>query len=399
MEEPAVNDFFLSEEQRQIRDTVRKFVDNELIPLEPRLIRRETDGGNGASPGLTSDEQKDLQEKARALGFWGIDLPAEYGGADLDPVTQSVIHEELGRTIVDFHFGGSVLPALFSCNEEQKERYLYPTIRGERVSCIAISEPGSGSDARAMRTTALRDGDDWVINGEKCWITRGHIADYVILFARTPSEESPDAISCFLVDRSRGWTSAQIPVMGSRDKVGSLAFDNVRVPATAVLGKVNRGFDHAMPFIYRNRGYVLSAKNVGAMARMIELTIEWARSRKVFGKLLCDRDNIVQAIAEMEVGLRTSKLLVHHAARKAAGGEDFRHEACTVKAYVARTANQIVDRALQIHGAMGYAKENIIERWYRDLRVERIYDGSDEINLANVARNLFRGHVRPGEMF
>ncbi|MBN9068032.1 MAG: acyl-CoA dehydrogenase family protein, partial [Rhizobiales bacterium] len=109
-----MNDFFLSEAQRQIRDTVRKLADNELIPLEPRLIRRETDGGNGASPGLTSDEQKDLQEKARALGFWGIDLPAEYGGADLDPVTQSVIHEELGRTIVDFHFGGSVLPALFS---------------------------------------------------------------------------------------------------------------------------------------------------------------------------------------------------------------------------------------------------------------------------------------------
>lgn len=394
-----MGDFFLTQEQRQIRDTMRRFVESELIPLEPRLIRREIEGRHGASPGLIPEEQRELQEKAKALGFWGIDLPAEFGGADLDPVTQSVIHEELGRTIVDFQFGGSVLPALFACNEEQKERYLHPTIRGERVSCIAISEPGSGSDARAMRTIAVRDGDDWVINGEKCWITRGHLADYAILFARTPCEEAPDGITCFLVDRAMGWTSAPIPVMGSRDKIGSLAFDNVRVPASAVLGTVNRGFDHAMPFIYRNRGYVLSAKNIGAMARMIELTIEWALSRKVFGKLLSDRDNIVQAIAEMEVSLRTSKLMVHHAARKAAAGEDFRHEACTVKAYVARTANQVADRALQIHGAMGYAKENVIERWYRDLRVERIYDGSDEINLANVARNLFKGHKRPGDMF
>ncbi|MGQ3070160.1 MAG: acyl-CoA dehydrogenase family protein [Ferrovibrionaceae bacterium] len=386
----------LTEEQRQIRDTVRRFVEREVMPYEPVLIRREIEGG-GASPGLTDGERRDLQEKGRAIGFWGIDLPAAYGGADLDPVTLAIIHEELGRTIVDFDFGGSVLPALFSCNEAQKERYLLPTINGERISSIAITEPGSGSDAMGMRTTAIRDGDSWVINGEKCWITRGDTADYAILFARTPQEGPRGGITCFLVDRAAGYTSAPIALMGSRDKVGSIHFADVRVPLDAVLGEVNKGFEHAMPFIYRNRGFILSAKNLGAMARMIEMAIDWARQRTVFGKKLAERENIAFAIAESEIELRAAKLLVHSAAAKAAAGADYRHEACATKVFVARAANAVADRALQIHGALGYAKESVIERWYRDLRVERIYDGSDEINLASLARNLFKGHAKAGD--
>lgn len=387
----------LTEEQRQIRDTVRRFVEREVMPYEQILIRREIEGG-GASPGLTTAERRALQEKGRAIGFWGIDLPAVYGGADLDPVTLSVIHEELGRTIVDFEFGGSVLPALHACSEDQKARYLLPTISGNRVSSIAITEPGSGSDAMAMRTTAIRDGDSWVINGEKCWITRADTADYVILFARTPQEGPKGGITCFLVDRSAGYASAPIALMGSRDKVGSIHFADVRVPAAAVLGEVNKGFDHAMPFIYRNRAYILSAKNLGAMARMIEMAVAWAQERTVFGRKLAERENIAFAIAECEIDLRAAKLLVHHAATKAASGADFRHDACAAKVFVARTANRVADRVLQIHGALGYAKESIIERWYRDLRVERIYDGSDEVNLASLARNLFRGHARPGHL-
>lgn len=390
--------FFLTPEQHEIRTTLRRFVERELIPLEPSLLRREIDGP-GASPGLTPAERKGLQDQAATLGLWGVDLPAQYGGADLDPVTLSVLYEELGRTIVDFEFGGSVLPALFACSEAQQQAYLLPNIRGERISAIAISEPGGGSDAKAMRTTARRQGDGWIINGEKCWITRADTCDFVILFARTPDEGMPHGITCFLVDRSAGFTSAPIALMGSRDKVGSLFFKDVRVPASAVLGEVNHGFDHAMGFIYRNRAFILSARNVGAMTRMIELTIDWANGRTVFGKPLAQRDNVMQAVAEMEIQLRTSKLLVHHAAAKAARGGDYRHEACTVKAHVARAVNQVVDAALQIHGAMGYAKESVIERWYRDLRVERIYDGSDEVNLANVARNLFRQYTRPGDMF
>jgi acyl-CoA dehydrogenase len=251
----------------------------------------------------------------------------------------------------------------------------------------------------AMRTTAIRDGNSWTITGEKCWITRADTADYAILFARTPQEGPAGGITCFLVDRAAGYTSTPIALMGSRDKVGSIHFADVRVPLDAVLGEVNQGFAHAMPFIYRNRAYILSAKNLGAMGRMIEMAMAWAQERTVFGKKLAERENIAFAIAECEIALRAAKLLVHHAATRAASGADYRHEACAAKVFVARTANDVADRILQIHGALGYAKESIVERWYRDLRVERIYDGSDEINLASLARNLFKGHARPGGLF
>ena len=388
----------MTEERRQIRDTVRRFVDRELVPLEAVLIDREMAGGL-TSPGLTVEERRQLQVKGKDLGFWGIDTPEEYGGANLDPVTLAVIHIELGRTFVDFEFGGSVLPALYSCAGTQKERYLLPTLKGQKTSCIAISEPGGGSDAKGMRTIARRTDSGWVINGEKMWITRGDTADYAILFARTPSDHDPTAITCFLVDRERGWTSSPIHMMGSRDKIASLHFNDVFVPDDAVLGEVNKGFAHAMPFIYRNRAYVLSAKNIGAMQRLLQMAVEWADQRVIFGKKLRDRENIAFAIAEMEIELRAAALLVFHGAEKAMQGGDYRHEACVTKVHVARAANRIVDTVLQIHGAMGYAKESPIERWYRDLRVERIYDGSDEVNLAAIARNLFKGFVSPGDIY
>lgn len=389
----------LTEEQRHIKDTVRKFVERELIPLEKMLIDREIQGRDGASPGLRKDELKTLQDKGAALGFWGLDTPKEYGGCDLDPVTLAVIHVELGRTFIDFEFGGSVLPALYSCSAAQKEKYLRPTMNGIKTSCIAISEPGSGSDAKAMKTTAVRSNGGWLINGEKMWITRGHTADYAILFARTLSPERPDGITCFLVDRECGWESKSIPMMGSKDKIATLYFKDVWVPDNAVLGEVNEGFAHAMPFIYRNRAYILSAKSIGAMERLITMAIDWSTQRTIFGRTLASRENIAFAVAEMEIELRAAALLVFNGAQKAAAGGDYRHEACATKVYVARTANNVVDRVLQIHGAMGYAKETPIERWYRDLRVERIYDGSDEVNLATISRNLFKGYVAPGDVY
>ena len=391
-------DFKLTDEQTLIQSTVRKFVENELIPFEPVLLNREIREKQGASPGLTDGEQKELQEKAKEIGFWGLDTPEEYGGSDLDPVTLAIINIELGKTIVDFEFGGSVLPVLFSCNESQREKYLIPALNNEKKVAIAISEPGSGSDARAMRTTAILDGDYWIINGEKAWITRANTADFVILFARTPKEGDPNGITCFLIDREKGWTSTPTAMMGSRDKVGSIFFDDVKVEKTATLGEVNKGFVHAMPFIYRNRAYILSAKSIGAMERMIKMTMEWSSERVVFGRHLSEMQNVAFAVSEMEVELRAAKLLVLHAAYKAAKGDDYRHDACVAKVHVARTANKVVDQALQIHGAMGYAKESIIERWYRDLRVERIYDGSDEVNLASISRNLYKGHIVPGEV-
>lgn len=388
----------LSDEDRMIRDTVREFISAEVMPFERILIQREIDGGHGASPGLTRAERRELQQKGRAAGLWGVDTPQQYGGAGLPPVTQAVIFEEIGRTFVDFEFGGSALATLYGCNPEQEQEYLLPTIAGDRQPCIAISEPGGGSDVRAMRTRARRVGDDWVINGEKTWITHATYADFAIVFARTESEEGR-GITAFLVDRDRGWTSSPIPLMGNRDKVGSMHFDDVVVPDRCVLGQVHRGFDHAMGFIYRNRGYVISAKNLGTASRLLEMAIAWAREREIQGRKLAEFENIAHGIAECDAALRAAKLLVYQAAARAQQGLDYRHEAYVNKVYVARMAGQVVDRVLQIHGALGYAKESPVERWYRDLRVERIYDGTDEVNLGSIARNLFKGNRSPGDVF
>lgn len=391
-------DFRLSVEESSIRDTVRTFVDRELIPLESTLLQREIDGGYGASPGLSDDERAALQAKAQRLGLWGIDTPEEYGGADLDPVAQAVIHEELGRTFVDFEFGGSVVHALYGCNAEQRERYLLPVMRGERPRpAVAISEPGGGSDALAMRTTAVRKGDVFVINGEKTWITYADTADFCILFVRTPLE-GDGGVTAFLVDRGLGWESRPIALMGARDKVGSLVFEDVEVPADRVMGVVNRGFDHMMGFIYRNRAYMLSAKNVGAASRLLEMAIAWAKDRIVGGKALAERDSVGFMLAECELELRAAKLMVYQAADRARRGVDYRHEAYANKVFVARMAGTVVDKVLQLHGALGYAKESPVERWYRDLRVERIYDGADEVNLANLARSLLRSYRSVGDV-
>lgn len=388
----------LSDEDAMIRDTVKDFVRREVMPYEQVLTQREIDGGHGASPGLTREERRDLQRRGRDSGLWGIDTPEEFGGANLPPLTQALIFEEIGRSFVDFEFGGSALPTLYGCNEQQRADFLIPTIEGDRQPCIAISEPGGGSDVRAMRTSARKVGDSWVINGEKTWITHATYADFAIVFARTSTPEG-EGITSFLVDRDLGWTSSSIPIMGCRDKIGSVNFDDVVVPDSCVLGAVNEGFKHAMGFIYRNRAYVISAKNLGTAARLLEMAVDWARDRSIQGRPLTEYQNIAFAIAECEAELRAAKLLVYHAASVAGEGLDYRHDAYVNKVYMARMVNRVVDHVLQIHGAVGYAKESPIERWYRDLRVERIYDGSDEVNLHGIARNLFKGNVRPGEIF
>lgn len=391
-------DVVLSDEDTMIRQTVRDFVRQEVLPFEPELVRREIAGGEGASPGLSRSERRDLQLRGRRSGLWGIDTPQDLGGADLSPFTQALIFEELGRTFVDFEFGGSALPTLYACDPAQRAEYLIPTIEGDRQPCIAISEPGGGSDVRAMRTTARKVDGQWVINGEKTWITHAMYCDYAIVFARTESAQG-EGITGFLVDRDRGWTASPIAMMGCRDKVGSLYFDDVVVPDSCVLGKVHHGFDHAMGFIYRNRAYVISAKNLGTAARLLEMAVDWSMARTIRGRPLADHENIAFAIAECDAELRAAKLLVYSAAARAGSGQDYRHEAYVNKVFVARMVNKVVDQVMQIHGAVGYAKESPVERWYRDLRVERIYDGTDEVNLSGIARNLFKGNKKPGEIF
>jgi alkylation response protein AidB-like acyl-CoA dehydrogenase len=385
-------DLSLSEEEREIREWVRVFVTKELMPLEPDVLERERRGERG----ISLDEVGALQAKARESGFFGIQTPEEYGGMGLGAVMHALIEVELGRTFVPFKFGGDADNILFEANDEQRERYLLPTIEGTRRSCFAITEPGAGSDARNIRTTAVRDGDEWVVNGEKTFITGGDLADFTMVFAVTDAEKhregrSNESVTCFLVDREAGWTSTPIPTMGEWGPA-SLSFQDVRVPHSAILGEEGRGFELAMRWIGKGR-YLLPARALGSCERLVEMAMEQARNRVTFGEPIANRQAIQWMIADSAVEIEALRWLVLSAAWQVDQGLDTRQAQSMAKLYGGVHANQVVDRVLQIHGGMGYTRELPIERWYRELRLLRIYEGTDEIQRRTIARNLLSGHV------
>jgi acyl-CoA dehydrogenase len=381
-------DLTLTDEEREIRDWVRMFVTKELMPLEPQVLERERNGERGFS----LEELRELQEKARQSGFFGVLTPEEYGGMGLGSLMAALIEIELGRTFVQFKFGGDADNILFHANDEQKKRYLEPTISGERYSCFAITEPGAGSDARNIRSSAVRDGDEWVINGEKTFITGGDIADFTMVFAVTDKEKGADGgVTCFLVDREAGWTSATIPTMGEWGPA-SLSFQDVRVPHSAILGEEGRGFALAMKWIGKGR-FMLPARALGACERLVEMAMEQAKNRVTFGEPIANRQAIQWMIADSAVEIEALRWLVISAAWQVDHGIDSRQSQSMAKLYGGVQANQIVDRVLQIHGGMGYTRELPVERWYRELRLLRIYEGTDEIQRRTIARNLLSGHV------
>jgi acyl-CoA dehydrogenase len=384
----AMVDFSLTDEERQIRDTVREFIEREVMPLEPEVLRNERAG----RPGIERAVIRELQLKARRSGFWGVLTPEEYGGMNLGPVMAAIIAMETGRTFVPFQFGGSADNILYFANEEQKQRYLIPTIEGERISCFAITEPGAGSDARSIRTSARRDGGDYVINGEKTFITNGNDADFVMVFAVVPDA----GVTCLLADRDMGWKSEPIPTMGEWGPA-SLVFDEVRVPAANVVGEVGKGFDLAMAWIRRGR-FMIPARAVGSAERLLQMAIDYAKIRHSMGQPIAAYQAIQWQIADSQVEIEAAKWLTLYAAWREQQGLDGRHAASIAKLNGAVMANNVVDRVLQIHGGMGYTKELPIERWYRELRLLRIYEGTDEIQRRTIARNLLRGHARLGEI-
>ncbi|MGV9869501.1 acyl-CoA dehydrogenase family protein [Rhodococcus koreensis] len=380
-------DFSLSEEERAVRDTVRRFVARELIPLEDTVLANERAG----LPSLAPDLLTELQEKARSFGFWGITTPEEYGGIALGPVMHAVLEMELGRTFVPFQFGGAADNILFAGTDEQKNEYLLPVIAGKRRGCFAITEPDVGSDATNLRTSARRDGADWVINGEKTFISGGDQADFCILFAR-----AEEGVTAFLVDRDMGWTSSPIPLMGDWS-AASLSFQDVRVPGRNVLGAPGGGMEIALSWIGQKR-YVIPSRAVGAAERLLGMAIDYAKIRKSMGHAIADYQAIQWQIADSQVEIESTKWLTLHAAWRAQEGMDARHATSIAKLHGAVMANQVVDRVLQIHGGLGYAKELPIERWYRNMRVWRIFEGTDEIQRRNIARNLLKGHVSLGKI-
>ncbi|BCJ68199.1 acyl-CoA dehydrogenase family protein [Polymorphospora rubra] len=385
-------DFALSDDERAIRDTAREFVTREVMPLEPELLRRE----RAHLPGLEPGQLRELQLRARKFGFWGLDTPDGYGGMGLPAVTQSLIWTEVGRTFVPFRFGGEADNILFHADDGQKREYLLPTIEGERRSCFAITEPGAGSDAANIRLTARRDGDDWILDGEKTFITGGNEADFAIVIAVTDRDRDVrrGGSTAFLVDRDMGWRSEFIQTMGEGGPA-SLIFENVRVPARNVLGEIGQGFALAMQWIGKGR-YVIPSHALGIAERALAMAIDHANTRHTFGRPIGENQAIGWMLADSETELEAARWLVLRAAWTVDAGLDPRHASSMAKLYGAGMVNRVVDRVMQVHGGMGYTRELPIERWYRQVRLLRIFEGTDEMQRLIISRDLLRGYTKLG---
>jgi len=385
-------DFGLSDEEKMILQTVREFTDKEIRPLLPEVQKAEIRGERFPDRATVTA----LQQKAKVAGLWGLQTPEEYGGANLSFVLNSLIAMELGRSLVSFQFGGNADNILFAGTDEQKQRYLVPTIEGQRHSCFALSEPNTGSDATNIQMRAKQDGGDWVIDGQKTWISGAHGADFAIVFAVTdPVKRARGGITAFLVDRDMGWTERPISLMSSWE-ASDMWFDSVRVPACNVLGTVGDGFGLAMQWIGRGRINIPS-RAVGQAQGLLQLGLDYARQRKAFGQPIAEYQAIQWMLADTAIEIEQVKWATLHAAWVADQGQDPRHYASIAKVSGAQMVFRVADRMLQVHGGMGYTRELPIERILREVRVYRIFEGTDEIQKRTIARNLLRDYVRVGD--
>jgi alkylation response protein AidB-like acyl-CoA dehydrogenase len=290
-------------------------------------------------------------------------------------------------------FGGTGLAQLYEATEDQKQRYLYPTLRGEKTAFFGLTEPSGGSDpARAIRTTAVRDGDDWVINGGKIFISGADEADYGLVFARTDATQGRAGITCFIVDTDAAgfYVRRVVHTLRSAHYATELQFENLRVSHRNVLGEVNKGFSIASDRVSRAR-IPYAAICLGPAIKAQQMCIEYVKVRKTFGDVLASRQAIQWMIVDNEIDIRTARYLVLEAAFKADRGMPFATEAAMAKLVASEAAGRVVDRAIQIHGGSGVSKDLPLERWYRELRIRRIGEGASEIQRLIIARNVIGG--------
>ena len=382
-------DFLLSDEQRMIIKTTRDFVTRELMPHE-----REVE-----DTGVLRDELKaELKSKAIAAGLYAANMPAEVGGAGLDTVSWVLYEKELGRTSYALHYNCVGRPSniLMACVGEQRERYLLPSVRGERADCLAMTEPGAGSDIRGMKASAVEQGGDWVINGTKHFISHADHADFVILFAASGEEQSARGtrkqITAFLIDMGTpGFTVLpgyrNVSHRGYNNCI--LEFSDCRVPKSAVLGEVHRGFEVANSWLGATRLQV-AATCLGRAERALEHATQWAVDRRQFGQQIGKFQGVSFKLADMTVELRAAELLALEAAWKQDQGTATDMDMAIAKLKASEMLAMVADEALQIHGGMGLMSDLPLERIWRDARIERIWEGTSEIQRHIISRALLR---------
>lgn len=388
-------DFELPDTSRMVRDTVARFVKDELIPNEALIIRREAERGFTDEPLIAPELDAALQKKARDIGLWGIDVPEEFGGQDLGMLTKCLVFEQLKHSIVPFVLPPES-PNLFMlkalCTGSQIDRYLLPYSRGEKKSCLALSEPGAGSDAAAIKTRAERKNGKWVINGTKIWISNARRADFMIVMAVTdPKADKRSAITAFLVDKGTPGVTipTSFPMIGEYHPY-EVVFDNVELDDDQVLGEVGAGF---APMSKRLgvRRLEIASRCLGLASRCLEMMIDQANARSTFGALLADRQAVQWWIADSYQEIEMVRLLVYQMAWKMdSGRDDVRLDGSIVKVQGTEMVSRVVDRAIQLFGGMGVSKELPLEYISRACRVLRIVEGPSEVHRWVVARDLLR---------
>ena len=380
-------DHQLPEELHLLQETVRRFVDRELIPIE-----RESMEGSKLRP----DIHADLVEKAKAVGLWLYDVPEEYGGQGLGLLARTMVWAELARTVAlpsrnANIFGPIVSPILYYLNDEQKERYLHPVLRGELRHCFAQTEPDAGGDPGGMRTTAARDGDYYVINGVKRFITGAGEADFAQVIAATDREKgSRGGISAFLVDmETPGVKLLRQQETMMHDRPWEIAFEDVRVPVENMIGGEGEGFRFAQNWISAGR-IRHGARGVGVIERCLELGASYARQRETFGERLSERQAVQWMLVDSYADLHMLRLMVRNAAAKHDAGEDIRYDAYLVKYFGDTKSFEAADKCMQIHGGLGLTTDLPIERMWRDQRSFVITEGPTEILKMALARHVLR---------
>lgn len=364
----------------------RRYTRDFLMPLEREYLLVDQ---------LPDAVMEGLRAKARELGLWALPVPKEYGGAGVGMLGYCLVREETSHAVLGAMQGdgveGAPSPALYSCNEEQKERYFYPVIRGEKIAGFAQTEPNAGSDPAALEMTAIREGDHYIVNGTKTFISGAGKQDFFTVLARTdPKSRGRAGISCIIVEKGTpGFRISRIIPMMAGEDPAELVFEDCRVPVKNRIGEEGEGFTLGQRFLGVGR-LRFGPNCVGIGERALEMAVAYSKQRVTFGQPIAQRQSIQWMLADSAVEISASRLMTYHAAWKCDRGEDYRQEASIVKLFASEMVNRVVNRAVQIHGSLGLSKDLPLEKMFRQVRHKTIGEGTSEIHRFIIARNLLR---------
>ena len=380
-------DFSLTEEQHLLVGTIREFVHRELKPLE-----EDVEAGGY----LTDDVAREIRQKSQELGLYAVNIPREFGGGGLSVLEWMMAEEQFGRTsdILIRRAFGNVYEILLEASEKQKQTYLLPAVTGERTFSVAFTEPEAGSDAAAIKTMAERSGEGWVLNGSKHFISDGLFSDFFVVTAVTDPTAGVHGISTFIVEKGMtGFTIGRDqPMMGLRGTSHvEMQFENVGLSNDHLLGSEGQGLKLAFATLGRVRLAQVVARSIGKATLVMDQCLDYARERRQFGAPIGDFQMIQQMLADSAMEINGTRLALWHTASRIDAGEEVRGSISMLKVQAAEMLGHVVDRAVQIFGGAGYCRDLPIERYYRDARIYRIYDGTSEIHRAVLAKQMMRG--------